>query len=134
MSRFLRRVVVLVLFLAPTPALAHSPSVALASWYSDSLRGSPMKNGRAYNPRDCTIAANRTLPIGTRILVRDMHGKSLVLVVQDRGPYVRRHGKLVRARNLDVSRCVAEFFGFTERGTMRLMVTVLPGELPEPGS
>jgi rare lipoprotein A len=47
-------------------------------------------SGERFNPRGMT-AAHRTLPFGTRLTVTNLKtGKSIIVVVNDRGPYTRR--------------------------------------------
>jgi rare lipoprotein A len=47
-------------------------------------------SGERFDPRGMT-AAHRTLPFGTRLTVTNLKtGKSIIVVVNDRGPYTRR--------------------------------------------
>jgi rare lipoprotein A len=47
-------------------------------------------SGERFDPRGMT-AAHRTLPFGTRLTVTNLRtGKSIIVVVNDRGPYTRR--------------------------------------------
>lgn len=73
----------------------------IASVYSDQLAGRPTKSGKPYDPTKMT-AAHRTLPIGTVVFVTNPdNGKSVVVVVNDRGPFVE-------GRIIDLSRAAAE--------------------------
>ena len=56
------------------------------------------------------IAAHRTLPFGTRLLVTNLgNGRSVTVVVVDRGPFIRN-------RLLDVSTSAAEALDFKRAG------------------
>jgi rare lipoprotein A (peptidoglycan hydrolase) len=63
--------------------------VALASWYGHNQAGQMTASGELFDPSRLT-AAHRTLPLGTRIRVtRVSTGDSVLVTVNDRGPYVR---------------------------------------------
>ena len=69
-----------------------------ASFYANSLSGRPTASGERYDPKKLT-AANRSLPFGTCLRVaRIDNGKSVVVKVNDRGPFGHR------SRILDLSR------------------------------
>ena len=57
----------------------------MASYYKSGLRTA---NGERFNP-DGLTAAHRSLPFGTRVLVRNVKtGRSVVVRINDRGPFV----------------------------------------------
>ncbi len=125
------------LFFLSFLAAAHAAptTTGVASWYGRSFARHRMADGARFDPSNAAIAANRTLPLGTRILVTNLgNGRSLVMRVCDRGPYARHHGKLERTRVLDVSRRAAELLGFKERGTARVRVLALPAVHRMPAS
>jgi rare lipoprotein A len=65
------------------------------------------------------IAAHRSLPKGTRLIVTDpRNGRSAHVVIRDRGPYVG-------GRSLDISTQRARQLGFTRRGVTRLRVRIV---------
>jgi rare lipoprotein A len=71
------------------PAPAGNRMMGIASWYDRGLAGQPTASGELFDPGRLT-AAHRTLPLGTRIRVtRLATGDSVVLTVNDRGPYIR---------------------------------------------
>lgn len=73
-----------------------------ASYYASFFKGRPTASGERYDPHKMT-AANRTLPLGTRLRVTRLDtGKSVVVRVNDRGPFGKRR------RILDLSRAAAE--------------------------
>jgi rare lipoprotein A len=96
-----------------------------ASWYGDKFHGRPTSSGELYDMEDLT-AAHRTLPMPSFIKVTNLdNGKSVVLRVNDRGPY---HSN----RIIDVSRKGAEALGFISKGTARVKVErVFPSETVE---
>jgi len=73
----------------PTPTYV-SPLTrhGISSFYDPGLHGKPMSNGRPYNKYDPTIIASWDYPLGTRLLV-SYEGRSIIGVVQDRGPNKR---------------------------------------------
>lgn len=64
-------------------------------------------------------AAHRTLPLPSIVKITNLeNGRSLVVRVNDRGPYARN-------RIVDVSKKVAQLLGFLEKGTAKVRVEVL---------
>jgi rare lipoprotein A len=60
----------------------------MASWYGEQLHGRLTASGAAFNTHDLT-AAHRTLPFGTRVrVVNRWNGKSVIVRITDRGPFV----------------------------------------------
>jgi rare lipoprotein A (peptidoglycan hydrolase) len=57
-----------------------------ATYYHPSLVGEQMANGRYYDPRNPTIAASNSYPLGTVLRVRHLHSTAYLDVeVMDRG-------------------------------------------------
>lgn len=73
----------------------NNPHLTIASWYGKSQRTA---SGEWFQPNGMT-AASKTLPFGTRVRVR-YRGRSVVVRINDRGPYHR-------GRGLDLSRGAA---------------------------
>ena len=93
----------------------------VASWYGEDFHAKTTANGEAYNMNTLT-AAHRTLPLPSIVRVTNMeNGRSLVLRVNDRGPYVKN-------RIIDVSKRAAELLGFKTKGTAKVRVEILPKE------
>jgi rare lipoprotein A len=88
----------------------------VASWYGPGFEGAVTASGDIYNYGDYT-AASPYLPFGTELLV-SYGGYSVVVVVNDRGPYVY-------GRELDLSQAAAEAIGLTYVGTDVVDVEVL---------
>jgi rare lipoprotein A len=92
-----------------------------ASYYGREFYGKKMANGKPMNPRS-NVAASKTLPLGTKARVTNLNsGKSAVVSIQDRGPYVK--GRIV-----DLSPKVAEELDIKEKGVAP--VTVDPLVIP----
>jgi rare lipoprotein A (peptidoglycan hydrolase) len=91
---------------------------ATASWYGTSFQGQRTADGGKFNMYAAT-AAHRSLPLGSIVLVSNPQtGKSLVVTINDRGPYVP-------GRGLDVSYEVARLLGFAEKGICRVRIEML---------
>ncbi|WP_420450007.1 septal ring lytic transglycosylase RlpA family protein [Candidatus Palauibacter sp.] len=89
----------------------------IASWYGEPFHGQPTASGTIYD-MDGMTAAHQTIPFGTRIRVDNLeNGRSIDLVVNDRGPFVR-------GRILDVTRTAALDLGMMGPGTARVRITV----------
>lgn len=96
-------------------AAGHGASIVKASYYSSGKRTA---SGEPFNPGAFT-AANRTLPFGTRLhLTNTRNGRSVVVRINDRGPFVR-------GRSLDVSRGAAVALGMIGSGTANLLMAKL---------
>ncbi|MDP6691495.1 MAG: septal ring lytic transglycosylase RlpA family protein [Alphaproteobacteria bacterium] len=90
----------------------------IASWYGAKFHGRRTANGEIYDMNALT-AAHKTLPMPVRVRVTNLgNGRSLVLRVNDRGPFVN-------GRIIDVSRRAAQLLGFKKQGTAKVRVTVL---------
>jgi rare lipoprotein A len=90
-------------------------SNGLASYYS---HGSRTASGEKFNAGELT-AAHPTLPFGTRVRVTNVNtGKSVMVRVNDRGPFVR-------GRVIDVSRSAAESLGMVGRGVAKVKLDVV---------
>jgi len=110
---------------AKKPALDHSgkPRHGKASYYGKQFHGRKMADGTPMNP-NAAIAASRTLPLGTTVEVTNLdNGKTEVVEIRDRGPYV--DGRIV-----DVSPKIAEKLGMKDDGVVPVVVT--PIAVPQP--
>jgi rare lipoprotein A len=97
----------------------------IASWYGPTFYGKQTANGELYDG-DGLTAAHRTLPMPVNVRVTNLdNGKSVVVRVNDRGPYAK-------GRIIDVSKRAAELLGFYAKGTARVRVTYL-GRAGVPG-
>jgi rare lipoprotein A len=93
----------------------------IASWYGPDFHGKLTANGEIYDMNELT-AAHPTLPMPSFVRVTNLeNGRSLVLKVNDRGPFVR--GRIV-----DVSRRGSQLLGFYGKGTAMVRVQILADE------
>ena len=90
----------------------------IASWYGDEFGGKMTANGEIFDPA-LVSAAHKTLPMPSVVRVTNLdNGKSLVVRVNDRGPYVS-------GRIIDMSREGARLLGFKDQGIARVRVKLL---------
>ena len=81
----------------------------LASWYGDDFHGRLTANGEVFDMTSIS-AAHPTMPMPSYARVTNMrNGKSLIVRVNDRGPF---HGNRV----IDLSRAAAERIGIVAQG------------------
>ena len=100
--------------------------VGLASWYGDDFHGRQTANGEVFDMASLT-AAHPTLPMPCYARVTNLsNGKSLIVRVNDRGPY---HGNRV----IDVSHKAAELLDFRSSGVAKVRVEYV-GRAPLEGS
>lgn len=97
----------LALLTLTTPALACNGDVVGASWYGPGFHGKKTASGERFNQNAMT-AAHKTLPFGTKLRVT-YKGKSTVVTINDRGPYIR-------GRSIDLSKAAATRIGLIAPG------------------
>jgi len=98
----------------------------MASWYGDDFHGRLTANGEVFDMGSLT-AAHPTLPMPCYARVTNLsNGKSLIVRVNDRGPY---HGN----RLIDVSNRAAELLEFKGNGVAKVRVEYV-GRAPLEGS
>ena len=99
--------------------------VGVASWYGEKFHGRPTANGAIYDMNALT-AAHKTLPMPSTVRVTNLdNGRSMLLTVNDRGPFVA-------GRIIDVSRRAAQLLGFRRKGTVKVRVQIVRDDAPEP--
>ncbi len=90
-------------------------AIGLASWYGDDFHGRYTANGEVFD-RDGISAAHPTMPLPSYARVTNLdNGRSIIVRVNDRGPYARD-------RVIDVSAQAAKLLEFYRRGTARVRV------------
>jgi rare lipoprotein A len=100
--------------LADAPVAASAPQETLlgrgsASYYAAKFNGRRTASGERFDNGDMT-AAHRTLPFGSLVRVTNpANGRSVVVRINDRGPFTR-------GRMIDVSRAAAAELGMVARG------------------
>jgi rare lipoprotein A len=108
--------------LAGRSALAWSES-GMASWYGGDHAGHRTSSGDRFDPMQLTCA-HPTLPLGTKVLVTsDTTGRSVVVTVNDRGPF---GGRIV-----DLSRAAAARIGMLGSGTASVTLQQASPEVVE---
>lgn len=96
----------------------------MASWYGDDFHGRRTANGEIYNMEEMT-AAHPTLPLPSLVRVTNLrNGKSVIVRVNDRGPFAKN-------RILDVSERAADELGFKGQGTTEVKIELLRDETEE---
>ncbi len=90
----------------------------IASWYGPDFHGKNTSSGERYNMHAMT-AAHKTLPIPVMVRVKNLdNGKSVVVKVNDRGPFVDD-------RIIDLSYAAAQKLDMVGPGTARVEITAL---------
>ena len=90
----------------------------VSSFYAEDFHGKLTANGEIYDMYGLT-AAHKTLPLNTIVRVTNtFNNKSLILRINDRGPYVK-------GRILDCSYGAAKKLGFVNDGTTDVKIEVI---------
>jgi rare lipoprotein A len=101
-------------------------AVGLASWYGDDFHGRYTANGEIFDMHSLS-AAHPTLPLPSYVRVTNLaNHRSIVVRVNDRGPYVG-------SRVIDVSVRTAKLLGFYDDGVTKVKVEYV-GRAPLAGS
>lgn len=96
----------------------------MASWYGRKDHGKTTANGDKFNIKLLT-AAHKSLPLPSMVEVENLeNSKKLVLMVNDRGPFVKD-------RIIDVSEKAAEILGFKNKGVAKVRIKFLKTETAE---
>ena len=99
----------------------HYSEVGTASWYGDDFHAKRTANGEKYDMHTLT-AAHRTLPLPSIVKVTNLeNGRSLVVRVNDRGPYAKD-------RIIDLSKRAAQLLGYQVKGTTKVRVEIMAEE------
>jgi rare lipoprotein A len=90
----------------------------MASWYGPGFDGNQSASGEIFNANDLT-AAHPSLPFGTLVRVVNMdNGQSVVVRINDRGPYAD-------GRIIDVSAGAADMIGMVASGVAPVRLEIL---------
>ena len=90
----------------------------VSSFYAEDFHGKLTANGEVYDMYGLT-AAHKTLPLNTIVRVTNLeNNKSLILRINDRGPYVK-------GRILDCSYGAAKKLEFVNEGTAKVKIEVI---------
>ena len=125
MNRSLAILITGIFCLFVTSAIS-AQEIGIASFYHNGLTGYKMANGERYDPEDLTCA-HPTYPIGSilKIARKDNPDHSVMVIVTDRGPYVK--GRIV-----DLSRRAAKELGILDSGLAEVAIALIkkPTEPP----
>ncbi len=108
----------------------HYEEKGIASWYgNETLRkkgGRMTANGEAFNPLSLT-AAHKYLPLPINVKVTNLENRRSVIVrVNDRGPFPSTHNPASGKRIIDLSYAAAKKLGFHKKGLAKVHVKVIP--------
>jgi rare lipoprotein A len=93
----------------------------IASWYGPGFQGKRTANGEKFDKNELT-AAHRTLQMPSLVRVTNLdNGRSLVVRVNDRGPFKR-------GRIIDLSQRAAQLLGYANIGTAKVRLDLLGNE------
>lgn len=82
------------------------------------MHRSKTASGAIFNSNGLT-AAHKTLPFGTVVLITNLNnGKSVKVVINDRGPYIKN-------RIIDVSKKAAIILDFVKHGTTDVKIEII---------
>jgi rare lipoprotein A len=88
------------------------------SWYGPGFHGRQTANGEIFDTNDMTMA-HRSLAFGSKVRVTNLdNGRSIVVRVNDRGPYVG-------GRIADLSHAAASRLGFVEDGVVHARIELI---------
>jgi rare lipoprotein A len=104
-------------------------ATGIASWYGyETLQqkgGHMTANGEAFNPNGLT-AAHKYLPLPTHVKVTNLENhRSIIVRVNDRGPFSSEHNLRSGDRIIDLSAGAAKRLGFYGKGTTKVKVEVI---------
>jgi rare lipoprotein A len=104
----------------------HYRGEGLGSWYGEDFHGRLTANGEVYD-MEALSAAHPTMPLPSYARVTNLvNGRSIVVRVNDRGPYHQD-------REIDLSMKAADVLGYKKRGTTRVRVEYI-GPAPLEGT
>jgi rare lipoprotein A (peptidoglycan hydrolase) len=89
---YVARLSALPLSVVPQSAPTAPGHLTIASWYGPGFKGQRTSSGETFQENRLT-AASRTLPMESQIRVTNLNnGRSVVVRINDRGPYVHGRG------------------------------------------
>ena len=109
------------LFFYSKPSLAQKTQKGVASFYADKFNGRLTANGERFSNNAMT-AAHLTLKFNTMVRVTNLaNNKSVVLRINDRGPYVK-------GRIIDLSKKAAKLLDYVDVGLANVKIEILSKE------
>lgn len=92
--------------------------IGIASYYGKKFHKKRTANGEIFNMYKVS-AAHKSYPLGTKVRVTNLeNGKSIKLVINDRGPFVK-------GRIIDLSYKAARKLDFVNQGTTKVRIDVI---------
>tara|TARA_Y100000768_G_scaffold373651_1_gene342503 strand:- start:656 stop:1096 length:441 start_codon:yes stop_codon:yes gene_type:complete len=92
--------------------------IGIASYYGKKFHKKRTANGEIFNMYKVS-AAHKSYPLGTKVRVTNLeNGKSIKLVINDRGPFVK-------GRIIDLSYRAARKLDFVNQGTAKVRIDVI---------
>ena len=92
--------------------------IGIASYYGKKFHKKRTANGEIFNMYKVS-AAHKSYPLGTKVRVTNLeNGKSIKLVINDRGPFVK-------GRIIDLSYKAARKLDFVNQGTVKVRIDVI---------
>jgi len=108
----------------PLPSAEGYVEDGVASWYGSDFHGKRTSCGEPYNMWSDT-AAHKTLPLGTTVKVTNLeNGRSTILRINDRGPFVA-------GRIIDLSAKAAKDLGCHAKGLAKVRVEAVQCATPQ---
>jgi rare lipoprotein A len=102
----------------PPPSAGPRHTIGNASWYGSQFANRPTASGELFDPEKLT-AAHRKLPLGTKVVVTNLHnGRSVLVTITDRGPDWDN-------RDIDLTYRAARVLGLIRRGVARVRIQPL---------
>lgn len=90
----------------------------VASYYHDKYHGRKTASGVIYN-RDSLTCAHKTLPFGTKLLVKNLaNNKEITVIVTDRGPFIKN-------REIDLSYAAADSIDMIQQGVQKVEYIII---------
>lgn len=92
--------------------------IGIASYYGKKFHKKRTANGEIFNMYKVS-AAHKSYPLGTKVRVTNLeNGKSIKLVINDRGPFVK-------GRIIDLSYKAARKLDFVNQGTVKVRIDII---------
>lgn len=115
------KAIVFVIMAFTTLGLGAQTYKGKASFYGPGFNGRKCANGQVFDMNKLTCA-HKTLPFGTMLKVTNLkNGKSTIVEVTDRGPYVR-------GRIIDLSKSAAEKIDMIKAGVANVEIEVMKSD------
>ena len=93
-------------------------NIVKVSWYGDQFHGRRTANGERFDMNKLS-AAHKNLPFGTKVKITNViNGKSVVVVINDRGPYVKN-------REFDLSKAAFKQINSSCAGVIKVTYEII---------